>query len=228
MTDMRWISSAGPRQYGTSKTRTSPPTRSASWRDPVVVGPQRPPDAEQVRPQPERVAALDRARRLDPPERRDAGRGRPRLDGGRLRGPVRLAGPERDRAAVGHQQRVEGVDEVRRRRARSSSTWTRGPSEARVSTKASCWRRARSRSTGWRNPCAGSSKAAPNAGPGSLDQDVAQRRGHALGAEPPLGGHHRGKDSGAPGPTVRLPDAPDMKKRPDRSGRFGAWGDAVR
>src|SRR4051794_8870149 len=46
--------------------------------------------------------------------------------------------------------------------------WTRGPSDARSSTNASCSRRAASRSTGWRNPCAGSSKAAPNAGPGRL------------------------------------------------------------
>jgi hypothetical protein len=40
---------------------------------------------------------------------------RPCLDGRRLGRPVRLAGPEWDRATVGHQQRVEGVHEVRRR-----------------------------------------------------------------------------------------------------------------
>ncbi len=45
--------------------------------------------------------------------------------------------------------------------------------------------------------------------PGALDQDVEQRRGHALGAEPPFRGHHR-----------RRIAATDMKKRPDRSGRF--------
>ena len=35
--------------------------------------------------------------------------------------------------------------------------------------------------------------------PGALDQDVEQRRGHALGAEPPIRGHHRPKDSGGAG-----------------------------
>ena len=34
ITDSRWTSSAGPFQYGTSNTRTSPPTIAASWRAP--------------------------------------------------------------------------------------------------------------------------------------------------------------------------------------------------
>jgi hypothetical protein len=76
------------------------------------VGAQRPADAQQVRPQPERVAALDRAGRLDPPDRRDACLGRPGLERGRFDPAVRLARPERDGAAVGHQQRIERVDEV--------------------------------------------------------------------------------------------------------------------
>ena len=80
---------------------------------PRVVRPERPPDAQQVRPQPERVAALDRPRRLDPAGRRDPGGERPRLDDAGLAGPVRLARPERDRAAVGDQQRVEDVGEIR-------------------------------------------------------------------------------------------------------------------
>ena len=78
------------------------------------VGPQRPPDAQQVRPEPEGVAALDRAGRLDPPDRRDPGGARPGLDGGRLGRPVGLARPERDRPPIGHQQRIEGVDEIGR------------------------------------------------------------------------------------------------------------------
>jgi hypothetical protein len=64
-----------------------------------VVRPERPPDAQQVRPQPERVAAFDRPWRLDPARGRDPGRGRPRLEERRLAGPVGLARPERDRAA---------------------------------------------------------------------------------------------------------------------------------
>jgi hypothetical protein len=77
-----------------------------------VVGAQRSPDAEQVRPQPERVAALDRAGPLDPPHGRDAGGVRPRFDHGRLGAPRRLAWSQRDGAAVGDDQRIVGVGEV--------------------------------------------------------------------------------------------------------------------
>ena len=38
---------------------------------------------------------------------------RPCLEGGWLACTIGLAGPERDRAAIGHEERVEGVDEVR-------------------------------------------------------------------------------------------------------------------
>src|SRR5690349_7330843 len=72
-----------------------------------------PADAEKVRAQPERVAALDGPGRLDPPERRDAGRTGPALEDGRLSGAVRLAGTERDGPTIRDQQRVEGVDEIR-------------------------------------------------------------------------------------------------------------------
>ena len=50
----------------------------------------------------------------------------------------------------------------------ASSTWTVGPRLASTSTNASCSRRATSRSTGWRKPWAGSSKARPKAAPGRL------------------------------------------------------------
>ena len=128
MTDSRWISSAGPLPV----RDVEDPHVAADERGELpragVVRAQRPADAEQVRPQPERVAALDRARRLDP--------ARPsgcpaavvqRLEGRRLAGAVRLAGPQRDRAAVGDEQRVERVDEVRAV-GLASSTWTVGPS----------------------------------------------------------------------------------------------------
>ena len=63
------MSSAAPRQYGTSKIAHVAADDLRKLHGPVVVRPQRPPDAQQVRPQPERVAALDRARRLDPAQR---------------------------------------------------------------------------------------------------------------------------------------------------------------
>ena len=61
MTDIRWISSAGPCQYGTSKIADVAADERGELAGAGVVGPQRPPDAEQVGPEPERVAALDRA-----------------------------------------------------------------------------------------------------------------------------------------------------------------------
>jgi hypothetical protein len=78
-----------------------------------IVGPQRPPDAQEVGAKPERVAALNGAGRLDAAERRDARGERPPLEHGGLTRAVGLARPERDGAAVGDQQRVEDVDEVR-------------------------------------------------------------------------------------------------------------------
>ena len=112
MTLIRWMSSAGPFQYGTSKTRTSPPTRSPSCATPVAfVRSVRPMQKRSGRSQ--KVSPLDRARRLDLAQRRDAGRRRPALEDGGLVGPVRLPRPKRDGAAIGDEQRVEGIDEVR-------------------------------------------------------------------------------------------------------------------
>ena len=79
----------------------------------LIVGPQRSADAEQVGLEPERVARLDRARRLDPAGRRDARVIEPALHDLRLVAPVRLAGPEGNRAGVGHEERVEDIDEIR-------------------------------------------------------------------------------------------------------------------
>jgi hypothetical protein len=79
----------------------------------LIVRPQRPADAEQVRPEPEGVPALDRAGGFDPADGRDSCGRRPRLDRGRLARSVRLARPKRDRAPIGHEERVVGVDEIR-------------------------------------------------------------------------------------------------------------------
>ena len=78
------------------------------------VRPKRPTDAEQVGPKPERVAAIHGARGIDAPDGRDPVSGRPGLECGFLAQAIRLAGPERDRAAVGHEQGIERVDEVGR------------------------------------------------------------------------------------------------------------------
>ena len=168
ITESRWTSSAGPFQYGTSKTRTSPPTIAASWRAPASFVRSVRPMHSRSGPEPERVAALERARRLDPAERRDAARPRPRLEDAGSPARFGLPGPERDRAAVGDEQRVEDVDEVRvvglgvedvDRRARGGSASRRG-------------RRARAgpargpRGAGSRAP--GRRRRAPNAGPGAF------------------------------------------------------------
>ena len=172
------MSSAGPFQYGTSKTRTSPPTSAASWSTPDCVRPQRPADAEQVRPQPERVAALDRAGRLDAAER--SGCPRPCVQASRMAGSpgaVRLAGSERDRAAVGDEQRVEGVDEVRvagrvGARARGRS----GRARRATSTKASCSRCASVEVDRLQEAVGRVVERPPEGRAGPLDEHVAQRR----------------------------------------------------
>ena len=73
-------SSAGPRQYGHVEDPHVATDDLGELAGAGVVRPERPPDAQQVRPQPERVAALDRARRLDPAGRRDPGGARPGLE----------------------------------------------------------------------------------------------------------------------------------------------------
>ncbi len=78
-----------------------------------VVRSQGPPDAEQVGTQPQRVAALDSAWRLDPSDGRDALAAGPGLDRRGLSGTIRLPRPERDGATIGDEERVERVDEVR-------------------------------------------------------------------------------------------------------------------
>ena len=129
---------------------------------------QRPPDAEQVRAEPERVAALDRAGRLDPADGRDPGRARPGFDGVGFGRAIRLARAKRDRAAIGHEQRIERVDEVGRLeldvedvdprdRARPASRRTHRARAARPRGRPGAGSRA-----------PGSSKARPNAAPGRL------------------------------------------------------------
>ena len=77
-----------------------------------AVGAKRAAHAQCPLVQPERVAALRRAGRLDPPQRRDAVLVAPAFDHQLLADPVGLAGQQRQHAAVGDQRRVEGVGEV--------------------------------------------------------------------------------------------------------------------
>ena len=93
------------------------------------------------RVQPEGVAAVDGARRLDPADRGDAVAVRPALDHQLLALPAGLARAQRDHAAVGDQDRVEGVGEVgvvllAAARARSR----RGRSAARTARRAGAGR----------------------------------------------------------------------------------------
>ena len=114
MTDRRWTSSAGPRQYGRSKIADVALDDRVELACALGVGAQGPADAQQVRSEPERVTALDRPRILDPADRRHAALIQPGLFEQLLAAPVGLARPERDRALVGDEQRVELVDEIRR------------------------------------------------------------------------------------------------------------------
>ena len=98
---------------GTSNMRTSPPTSVASWSAPAwFVRSVRPITNRSGRSQIVSPPSIVPGR-LDPPDRRDAVGQRPGLDRRRLDLPVRLARSQRDRAAVGDQERVEGVQQVR-------------------------------------------------------------------------------------------------------------------
>ena len=114
MTDRRWTSSAGPRQYGTSKIADVAADDLGELAGARVVRPQRSTDAEQVRPEPERVAAFDR-RRAPRSGRRSGSRppsSMPRRASG---SPDRFGLPGRSGIAPRSrdQQRIERVDEVR-------------------------------------------------------------------------------------------------------------------
>ena len=168
---------------GTSKIRTSPPTIVGQLASAVVVGPQRPPDAQAGRVG-ARTCRRPRscpARSIRPSVGMPAAR-RPRLERRGLGSPVGLARPERDGATVGDQQRVEGVDQVGivGLVVEDVDPSARAGRASRRRRRALAGRAARS--TGGGTRASASSNAAPNAGPGSLDQHLAQRRGHALRA----------------------------------------------
>ena len=156
-----------------------------------VVRPQRPPDAEQVRPKPERVAALDRPRRLDPAGRRDPRGLRPRLEERGLARAVRLAGPQRDRPAVADERAGRtcrrGPDRWSRRRGRGRST----PSRSSVSTSVSCSRWAPVEVDRAEEAVGRVVEGPPEGRPRPLHEHLAQVGGHALGAVAPLGQRHR-------------------------------------
>ena len=107
--------------------------------------------------------------------------------------PVGLARPERDRAARRRPAAGRTCRRGRDRPVSASRTWTVGPRPARRLDER---RRARAgrppRSTGRRKPWAGIVERPPERPPGPLDEDLAERRGHALGAVAPFGqGHSR-------------------------------------
>src|SRR5260221_2878620 len=167
MTDMRWISSAAPFQYGTSKMRTSPPTRAASWRAPSAF-------VRSVRPMQKRSG---RNHRVSPPStvpgasiQPDKGIPAARVQASSASGSgIRLGLPGRRR--IDPRSVTSNGSKVYTRSGLVSSvsrTWTRGPRLASVATNESCSRRATSRSTGCTKWWAGSSYAAPNAAPGRL------------------------------------------------------------
>jgi hypothetical protein len=73
---------------------------------------QRPADAEDVGPEPERVAAVGGLAVLEPADHRDVVLGRPLEHRRRLALAGRLAGAEPDHAAIGDEGRVERIGEI--------------------------------------------------------------------------------------------------------------------
>ena len=155
-----------------------------------IVGAQRPPDAEQVRPQPERVAALDRPGRLDPPHRRDPRGRRPGLEDRGLAGPIRLAGSQGDGPAIGHEQRIERVDEVGAVGLRLQDV--DGGPEAREHRGERVVLALRELEIDGVAEAVGRIvECRTERRPGPLDEGLEERSGHALGAESTGGRGHR-------------------------------------
>ncbi len=182
ISDMRWTRSACPRQYGTSKIRTSPPTSAASWSAPAWF-------VRSVRPITNRSG---RSQNVSPPSIVPGASIRPIVGmpwasvhasiGGGLDPAVGLAGPQRDRAAVRDQERVEGVQRGPgcRPRHRAGGRSSRASSGAR--------RTPRARASRPRGRPGGGSRGRDPRRPARtrarrLDQRLPQRRGHALAAE---------------------------------------------
>ena len=175
---------------------------------PGVVGAQRPPDAQEVRPEPERVAALDRAGPLDPAQGRDAAAQGPGLQDVRLARAVGLARAQRDGAAVGDHQRVEDVDEVGIVRLGVQDVDRRA--EARQGLHEPVVLAARGVEVDRSEEAGRGIVERPReGGPGRLHEDLEERRGHALGAPGAVGrgGHSaRIRRAGEPGRVDRLAD----------------------
>ena len=153
---------------------------------PGVVRAQAAADAQQVRPEPERIAAIDRARRLDRADGRDAMVRHPGGEDRRLRAPADPSAAEREGALVGHQQRVERVDVVGaarldveclhlhpERRQQVHQRVMFSLRKGQVDRVQEAERRVLERP--------------PERRTGPLDQDAMKRRHHALGPERSLG-----------------------------------------
>ena len=189
---MRWTSSAGPFQNGRSNTRTSPPMRSASCATPVAL-------VRNVRPMQNRSG---RSQKVSPPSTVPGASIRPSvgmpaacvhaLEDVRLLGPAGLAGSQRDGAPVGDEERVERIDQIRvvglvlehMDRRSEASQQLHEPvvlalGDIEIDRVQEAMRRIVERPTERLT--------------GPLDQDVVQRRGHALRAVPQQGGRHRGR-----------------------------------
>ena len=99
---------------------------------------------------------------------------RPGLERRGLRGSVGLARSERDRAAVGHQQRVEGVDEIRASRARLEDVDARTERGQRLD-EGVVLAAGDLQIDRVEEPVGRVVERGPEGGTGSLDQDVEQR-----------------------------------------------------
>ena len=195
MTDIRWTSSAGPRQYGTSKMRTSPPTRLASCLAPSSF-------VRSVRPMQNRSG---RSHNVSPPSIVPGASIRPTVGmpaavvqasmRGRLAEPIRLPRPERDGTPVGDEQRIEGVDEVRALRLGIEHVDRRSQARQRVD-EGVVLAPGDVEVDRVQEAVLGSIEGGPERRPRRLDEHVEQRSGHALGTESASGHGHAREDSG--------------------------------
>ena len=190
MTDSRWISSAGPRQYGTSKIRTSPPTSSASWRAPSAL-------VRSVRPMHRRSG---RSQNVSPPSivpgasmHPSVGIPAASVQASRASGSASrfgLPGRKGGRPTVCDEQRIERVDEVRAGKF-GRQPMNRGPKRCEGLDEGIVLALCQGEIDRMEEAVSGIVKGAPERRPRPLHEDFAKRAGHALSAVAPWSHRHR-------------------------------------
>ena len=123
-------------------------------------------------------------------------RARPGFDGSGLRQPVGLAGPQRDRATIRDEQRIERIHEIRAGELAAELVHRR-PERGQKLDERIVLSLGHGQFDRMEEAVSRIREGVAERASGSLDEDFAQWARHALGAEPPIRWSSPGKDSHA-------------------------------